>query len=96
MVWSGSACWQTRCDRGCRPLPTSERPSANQSVAQVEYSKQLNESLAPTALGRNSFVPNVTRLLQCLPQVEYSKQLNESRLKVLQAREDAVQVRIKC
>jgi len=26
------------------------------------------------------------------PQVEYSKQLNESRIKVLQAREDAVQV----
>ena len=26
-----------------------------------------------------------------LPQVEYSKQLNESRIKVLQAREDAVQ-----
>jgi hypothetical protein len=31
-------------------------------------------------------------LPSCPVQVEYSKQLNESRLKVLQAREDAVQV----
>lgn len=28
-----------------------------------------------------------------VPQVEYSKQLNDTRIKVLQAREDAVQVR---
>ena len=63
---------------------------------QAEHLQQLAESqLRPCRLSFTAFNLLCYSRLSALSlaQVEYSKQLNESRIKVLQAREDAVQVR---